>query len=559
MKRSDLRHITISDVLALAVPILLTVPNIILDAAPGMNLWARVVNVVLPLSVYSWLYSVCRRGPLLTLLLIPLMVFAAFQIVLIYLYGNGIIGVDMFLNVVTTNIAEVNELLGNLMIAIGAILLLYLPPIVASAIGLSRHSATSPGLMRRMKSIALPTMLIMLAAMISSLGHYSPLDDLFPANIFKNLCMAVDRQMRVNSYPETSAGFTYHAEPVRPDSIPGVYVIVVGETSRADRWQLCGYGRDTNPELSGREGMIFFPKTLTESNTTHKSVPMILTDLTAVNFDSIDSRKSIITAFSEAGFKTAFISNQKRNHSYTEYFAGEADHTLFLPDTASVQPFDEDVVAAFEKLTAESCHSRMMIVIHTYGSHFKYNDRYPRSHARFTPDEFADANKGCREELNNAFDNTVAYTDHVLSMMISRLDSLDVPSALIYTSDHGEDIYDDSRSRFLHSSPTPTYYQLHVPMLVWMSAEQQALQPDAMAAMTANAQGRTCATEDVFHTMLHLAGVTSPRWQPESALTCGKYRPPRPTFVDDRNLMHPLEESGLTDEDLTILNRKEIL
>ena len=559
MKRSDLRHITISDVLALTVPLLLTVPNIILDLSQPMTLWAATVNVVLPLGIYSCLYALWRRGPLLTLLLIPMMVFSAFQIVISYLYGNGIIGVDMFLNVVTTNMAEVNELLGNLLIAIGAILLLYLPPIIAAIAGLSRKSLTSERLMLRIRNIAIPVTVCMAVAMFSSLNFYSPLDDLFPTNIFKNLGMAIGRQARVNSYPQTSAGYTYHAESARPDSLREVYVVVVGETSRADRWQLAGYGRETNPRLSARDGLIFFPKTLTESNTTHKSVPMILSDLTAANFDSIDYRKSMLTAFNEAGYSTAFISNQKRNRSYTEYFAKEADRTLYLPDGAASQPYDEEVIPALEEILADSTAGKQFIVIHTYGSHFKYNDRYPRSHAVFTPDIFADANPGCRDELNNAFDNTVTYTDYVLSQIIERLDSLNVPSALIYTSDHGEDIYDDSRLRFLHASPTPTYYQLHVPMLVWLSDESQELMPGAMEAMKRNSLGRTCSTEAVFHTIIDLAGLRTPRWQRGSALTSSGYRAPEPIFVDDRNEMHPLTESGLTDDDMVILKRKEIL
>lgn len=559
MKHSDIRHITISDVLALTVPLLLIIPNIILDLTQPMTLWAATINVVLPLGIYSCLYALWRRGTLLTLLLIPMMVFSAFQIVISYLYGNGIIGVDMFLNVVTTNMTEVNELLGNLLIAIGTILLLYLPPIIAAIAGLSRGSMTSRPLMQRIKNIAVPVTVCMAVAMFSSLNYYSPSDDLFPVNIFKNLGLAIGRQIRVNNYPQTSADYTFQAESMRPDSLREVYVVVIGETSRADRWQLAGYGRETNPRLSARDGLVFFPKTLTESNTTHKSVPMILSDLTAADFDSIDYRKSLLTAFHEAGYSTAFISNQKRNRSYTEYFAKEADRTLYLPDNSATQPFDEEVIPALEEILADSASGKQFIVIHTYGSHFKYNDRYPRAHAVFTPDIFADANSGCRDELNNAFDNTVTYSDFILSQIINRLDSLNIPSALIYASDHGEDIYDDSRLRFLHASPTPTYYQLHVPMLVWMSDKEQKLMPGAMEAMKRNSLGRTCSTEAVFHTIIDLAGLRTPRWQKGSALTDSSYRAPAPIFVDDRNEMHPLTESGLADEDMVILKRKEIL
>ncbi|MDE5858383.1 MAG: hypothetical protein K2H32_08520, partial [Muribaculaceae bacterium] len=64
-----------------------------------MSWIANIVNIFLPLSVYAFLFSLWRRVGLTTFLTIPLMCLAAFQIVLLFLYGGSIIGVDMFLNV----------------------------------------------------------------------------------------------------------------------------------------------------------------------------------------------------------------------------------------------------------------------------------------------------------------------------------------------------------------------------------------------------------------------------------------------------------------------------
>ena len=49
---------------------------------------------------------------------------------------------------------------------------------------------------------------------------------------------------------------------------------------------------------------------------------------------------------------------------------------------------------------------------------------------------------------------------------------------MLYTSDHGEDIFDDSRHLFLHASPVPSYYQLHVPFLIWMSDTYREAYPE---------------------------------------------------------------------------------
>ena len=57
---------------------------------------------------------------------------------------------------------------------------------------------------------------------------------------------------------------------------------------------------------------------------------------------------------------------------------------------------------------------------------------------------------------------------------------------MLYVSDHGEDIFDDSRLRFLHASPTPTYWQLHVPIVLWMSDSFKDAHPEKYRAAEAN-------------------------------------------------------------------------
>lgn len=68
----------------------------------------------------------------------------------------------------------------------------------------------------------------------------------------------------------------------------------------------------------------------------------------------------------------------------------------------------------------------------------------------------------------NAYDNTIICTDKFLSSLINTLESSKLVS-MLYVSDHGEDIFDDERRLFLHASPQPSYFQLHVPFIVWVS------------------------------------------------------------------------------------------
>lgn len=79
---------------------------------------------------------------------------------------------------------------------------------------------------------------------------------------------------------------------------------------------------------------------------------------------------------------------------------------------------------------------------------------------------------------------------------------------MIYTSDHGEDIFDDRRHLFLHASPFPSYWQLHVPLVVWTSDAYRQRHADLVATLEAN-RHRAAESNSVFHTLLTLGGVAT--------------------------------------------------
>ena len=106
---------------------------------------------------------------------------------------------------------------------------------------------------------------------------------------------------------------------------------------------------------------------------------MILSAASADNFEIIYKQKSIITAFKEAGFKTAFLSNQVPNNTFTDFFSREADVVKFLrgdPLAISNNPLDHDLLPLLDNFIAKG-GNKQFIVLHTYGSHFNYCDRHP--------------------------------------------------------------------------------------------------------------------------------------------------------------------------------------
>ncbi len=562
MKHFKLNDISNCEWLAIVLPILLIAPNIGLDITEQMSAAGKIVNLILPLSFYAFLMSSWRRCPITALLCVPFMILAGFQIVLLYLYGGAIIGVDMFLNVVTTSVEEVNELLGNLMIAIGVVVILYVPAIVYSIAATIRKREMSQSFKKcyfkiSSISLAISTSLMILTAVFDR--SYSVSADLFPANVIENLYRAFERYGEVENYHETSARFAYNADSERDRDLREIYVAVIGETSRAENWQLCGYSRETNPKLSQIERLTTFDRALSQSNTTHKSVPLMMTPLTAENFDSINNIKSIITAFNEAGFHTSFFSSQRRNRSYTEFFSNEADTTVYLPDDPDSDMSDRRLMELLGAALADTIHKKQFIVLHTYGSHFNYRDRYPAEFSYFKPDSFTDANPGNRDKLINAFDNTIRYIDSYLSEAIAMLDSADCVSALFYAPDHGEDIYDDDRNRFLHASPTPTYHQLYVPMIVWISKELDRQEPQISDAINSNRHKFMSPSVSLFHTILDVSGIITPMYNDSLSTASPNFRSPEALYLTDRNQSVDILSSGLKKQDIDLFNKKSFL
>ena len=517
------------------------VPNVLLVLSEHQDFWTAACNLLLPLGLYWLVASSCSKLGRSIWLMFPFIFMAAFQIVLTRLFGQSIIGVDMFLNVVTTNMSEINELLGNLIPAVAMVFILYIPVLVMAFMAMRRRRRLDASFVKLQRRLAEEC--IGLGTVCGIVAHNSRkpmrlIDDIFPVNVSYNLCLAVERYWKTEHYAATSEGFTFHAKPISNTphrGAGGLFVLVIGETARAANFGILGYERNTTPKLSQMEGLTAFTKAHSESNTTHKSVPMLLSAVSSVDFDSLYRQRSIITAFREAGFRTAFFSNQRRNGSFIDFFGEEADVCRFVkedaPDANNV--LDERLID-YARREIEQSRQPLFVVLHCYGSHFNYRERYPRSFARFVPDDAMDARRENRPSLLNAYDNTILYTDHVLDRLVSLLRSTGKEAVMLYTSDHGEDIYDDGK-HFLHASIVPTDYQLHVPLLVWTSDKYAASHKSEVEALKRNS-GKTVSTSlSLFHSLLQMAEIEAPALVPSHSIADSLYASPRPYFINDRN------------------------
>ena len=548
----------------------LLLPNIALCYTECLAPWACGVNVLLPLSLYMLFFSVTKRPGKMIWWAFIFVFFAAFQLVLLYLFGTGVIAVDMFLNLVTTNPGEAMELLDNLAPAVVGVFVVYLPLLILGGVNIRRDSRLSVSFQQRVRHWAMQIGAIGLFCLLASylvVDDYRMRNQLYPVNICYNLYLAFERNAASENYREASRDFKFDARSEHSATAPEVYVMVVGETARTHNFSLYGYPRNTNPLLSKTPGIKAFPNVTTQSNTTHKSVPMLLSAASAEDFERLFHEKGILAAFKEAGFYTVFISNQLPNHSFIDFLGEQADEHYFLKkeDASQGNHYDEDLLQKLDEIlpladASSSAHyhyryRKLFVVLHSYGSHFNYQERYPRSFAYFKPDSRSEAKSENRRDLLNAYDNTIRYTDYILHGIIERLQKwegvqtktdgvYDQPtSAMLYTSDHGENIFDDERCLFLHAAPKASDYELHVPFIIWTSDGFSKQYPDILKALGENRSKQVQTSLSAFHTMLGIGGIRTPYRLDEYSVASGKYHPARLLYLDDHDEAIPQEDA----------------
>ena len=543
-------------------------PNIALCITEHLSFWACGANLLLPLGIYTMLMSLCKKTGKMVWWSFILIFFAAFQLVLLYLFGKGVIAVDMFLNLVTTNPGEAMELLDNLVPAVAGVFIVYLPLLIMGIVSIrGTFCELSTSFKKKSRNWGLTFgcfgLLCMLNAYIYT-DKYKIQDHFYPVNVFYNLGLAVERNNASLNYQEASKDFKFDARSEHSTDSCEIYVMVVGETARAHNFSLYGYSRDTNPLLSKTEGLMAFDKVTTQSNTTHKSVPMLLSAVSATNFENLFHEKGILAAFKEAGFHTVFISNQLPNHSFIDFLGEQADEWSFIKTGDSNDAFvkehgngsmdkngnngndnvyDADLLPILDKVLAKK-HKKLFIVLHTYGSHFNYMERYPRTMAFFKPDSKSDAKAENRCDLLNAYDNTIRYTDFVLHSIITRLQQQGGMSAMLYTSDHGENIFDDSRKLFLHASPRASRYELEVPFLVWTSQSYNHCLPATKAALATNLHKQVQSSRSAFHTMLDLGGVATRYRNQQQSVASSRYKQEPLLYLNDHDEAIPQADCG---------------
>ncbi|MEG3061851.1 MAG: phosphoethanolamine transferase [Comamonas sp.] len=311
--------------------------------------------------------------------------------------------------------------------------------------------------------------------------------------------------VRAHLHPP-APGYTLAGTPPQAE----VVVLVIGESSTRNAWHWFNpQAPATTPFLEGRvaggEHLFGFNRTLAQTTSTRQAVPSMLTVQPLVWPDGSPNPQathSIVSVAAQAGYATAWFSNQaavgKHDGIITSY-AQEAAATAFLNPSgfADQGSLDEVLLPALRRHLADN--ARAFVVLHTLGSHFNYQHRYPSSFGPYPHSSSA----------REAYFNSVAYTDKVLDQIIDTLARDNRRAVLVYASDHGEAVPGgackaDSANRNTHEA-------YEVPTLVWLSGAYAQAYP-AIAEQLRAHQSHPYTVAAVHQTLLDLmrADVQTP-------------------------------------------------
>ena len=317
------------------------------------------------------------------------------------------------------------------------------------------------------------------------------------------------------------------AEDFKAAKIPKLTVVVIGETARAQNFSLGGYKRITNPELAKKD-IAYFDNVSSCGTSTAVSLPCMFSKFNraAYSFERGKSHENVLDVIQRAGYRVEWIDNNTGDKGLAARATYSSVTYANDPEFCSEGECLDGILGAEVARRLVDIQSDTVLVLHQIGSHGpSYYLRYPQALERFQPAcRTADFSDCTAQEVTNAYDNTIAYTDKVLADLIDLLAMQEgLSTSLIYVSDHGESL--GEKGLYLHGAP---YFmapdeQTKVPMLIWMS---DGYQSDTGANLECLTAGPTAdySHANLFHTLLGMTGVETSLRDPELDIfdTCRK-------------------------------------
>lgn len=429
-----------------------------------------------------------------------------------------IIDTEMIRNAMETNQAEAGHLITGAFV-LHMILFGVLPSLFIAWVEVIHRPILRKVLVNL--AIIVPSLLVFAGAGLSNSGTYifstrehrdwfRTLNPIFPLGSAASFLVGQSREQTIVLQPLGTDAKVADALPAT-NRRPRVTVVVVGETARAQNFQLGGYARATNPELSKRD-IVYFSNTSSCGTATAVSVPCMFSVYGQKNYSHAKAlaTEDLMDVLNHAGIKTEWWDNNTGD----KHVADRIKKTDFFSSNdprfcKGGECLDQILVDGLDDWL-NKVDGDAVLVLHQLGNHGPaYYLRSPEEFRKFMPDcRSVDFDTCTPETIINAYDNALLYTDYILSEVIDKLnahgDRLD--TAMIYMSDHGESLGENGL--YLHGAPYmfAPKEQTHIPFVVWVSPGLRLSTEIDKPCLAAKADAPH-SHDNLFHSVLGLMQV----------------------------------------------------
>ncbi len=283
-------------------------------------------------------------------------------------------------------------------------------------------------------------------------------------------------------------------------------IVVVGETARRDRFSLNGYDRETNPLLSREKNIISYSNIEACGTSTAESVPCMFAEAGFEDFDREEAVNSenVLDILQRTGVSVLWRDNNSDSKGVATRVEFQDYRSPGVNTVCDTECRDVGMLEGLQQYIDKQ-PGDILIVLHQMGNHGPaYYKRYPASEEHFSPACQTPELASCtQQEIDNAYDNAIRYTDKFLSQVIHLLKANpEYQTSMLYVSDHGESLGENGI--YLHGLPkmiAPSE-QLEVAVIVWASDESDI---DLISAQRNHDVANT--HDAIFSTLLDLFEV----------------------------------------------------
>ncbi|HEA8177381.1 TPA: phosphoethanolamine--lipid A transferase [Campylobacter coli] len=470
----------------------------------SQNLLLTLVFIVAYFGLVHMIFSLIFVKYLTKILSIFFILSSCTSLYFITFYGV-LIDSDMIQNVMQTDIKEVKDLLSWRLVLLAIVVLLFCVFILRIRI----ENNTEQGFFKKIRVRVLSALLgcsIFLIAFVPLSKTFIPFfrtyNEIRMYNVpFYQIYAVYRYYVRfVKAKPEfkTIANDAYREN----NHTKKLLVLVVGETARAANYSLGGYTKNDTNFYTKKDNVVFFDNFSSCGTATAVSLPCMFSISKRENYSSSEFQENAMDVLYKTGVDAAWFDNNSGGCK------GVCDRLAYKQKLSS--DLDENLLIPFkEKLNHLS--DQNIIVLHLQGSHGPtYYKRYPSEFKKFTPTcDTNELSKCDSEALINTYDNTLLYTDYLLSEIIKLLkEQKSYESSLFYLSDHGESLGENGI--YLHGMPyaiAPSY-QTHIPAIFWSNDEK-------LMNLAKEHKGLKLSQDNLFSTLLGYFNVKTSVYEPE--------------------------------------------